>query len=97
MKARFIKRHNKYNWKRQNNGYLLEYEYKGRRYFIDFDNCNCITNCSYYGIDIKQAHKVFQNEIDDNIEKEQNKTEKEYDYKKSAEYGFKIFWDTMEN
>jgi len=68
---------------------ILEYEYKGKRYFITKHNNG------YMDKSLRQQHKEAQAEIDERIEHE-NDPIPEYRYEGSAEEGFDLFWDYVE-
>lgn len=87
MKAKFIK--TEYVKDRFNPYKIKIYEYKGFEYQINFDLSN-----NYVGIfiDVKGEHIYQQDKIDKELA-DANKPKQPYDYKKSAEYGFKVFRD----
>ena len=68
---------------------ILEYEYKGKRYFITKHNNGCMDKS------LRQQHDEAQAEIDERIEHE-NDPIPEYRYEGSAEEGFDLFWDYVE-
>lgn len=81
MKAEFIgKVHDK-------NGYAVHlfYRYRNHEYMITDEH-------NGYSEPMWVKHKNEQERIDRIIE-EENKPQKEYKYEDTAEYGFNLFWD----
>ena len=77
----------------RNRGYstIVEYEYRGRKYEVEYSNC-----CNYCCTPAWVQHRNSQAEIDREIE-EESKPKKPYRYEDTAQYGFDLFWDYVEN
>lgn len=67
----------------------LEYEYRGKRYWVTKDNNGCM------GLSLRQQHEEAQADIDRRIEQE-SKPRKEWKYEGSAQEAFDFFWDCVE-
>lgn len=63
---------------------FVEYEYRGMKYEVEYAN-----DYTYCVSSPKAQHEEAQARID----KELDAPEREYRYEDSAEYGFKLFWD----
>ena len=76
---------------RDKNGYAVHlfYEYRGHEYMITDEH-------NGYSESIATKHKNEQQRIDDLIERE-SQPKKEVRYEDTAEYGFKLFWEMVEN
>ena len=72
------------------NGYAVHlfYEYRGHEYMITDER-------SGYSEPLYVKHKNEQDRIDKEIEDEQ-RPKKEYRYEDTAEYGFNLFWNYVE-
>ena len=77
----------------RNRGYstFVEYEYRGRKYEVEYSNC-----FNYYCTPAWVQHRNSQAEIDREIE-EESRPKKPYRYEDTAQYGFDLFWDYVEN
>lgn len=66
----------------------VEYEYRGRKYEVEYAKgfTYCCTNPAV-------QHKIAQEKIDEEIEREARQAEKEVRYEDTAEYGFDLFWE----
>lgn len=70
---------------------FVEYEYRGKTYEVEYSNCN-----TYLCTAPSVQHRDEQAKIDKLIEQEA-KPKKEVKYEDTAEYGFNLFWDYVEN
>ena len=68
----------------------LEYEYRGKTYFVTKNNNG------YFDKSLKQQHEEAQKDIDARIE-ENNKEPAKWKYEGSAQEAFDLFWDYVEN
>lgn len=76
---------------RDRNGYAVHlfYEYRGHEYMVTDEH-------NGYSESMATKHKNEQARIDAMIEAEAQ-PEKEYRYEDTAEYGFNLFWDYVNN
>ena len=70
----------------------LEYEYRGRRYFV----VDRGWKASAYDESLYCQHQNEQDRIDRIIE-EENKPKQPVSYEDTAEYGFELFWEYVES
>jgi len=72
---------------RDRNGYAVHlfYEYRGHEYMITDEHNGCSETMA-------EQHRWEQERIDKLIE-EQNKPREAFDYEKSAQCGFDLFWE----
>lgn len=70
---------------------FVEYEYRGETYEVEFSNC-----MTYLCPAPAVQHEVAQMEIDKRIS-ERSQPKKEIRYEDTAEYGFNLFLDYVEN
>jgi hypothetical protein len=71
---------------------VIEYEYRGKRYFVEYAN-----NWTYCTTPARIQHENEQARIDREIEEEAKNSKKETKYEDTAEYGFEVFWNYVEN
>ena len=66
----------------------VEYEYRGRKYEVEYAKgfTYCCTSPAL-------QHKIAQEKIDAEIEREAQQAEKAFRYEDTAEYGFNLFWE----
>lgn len=69
----------------------VEYEYRGKRYFVEYAN-----GMNYCCTSPKVHHETKQAEIDLMIEQE-NKPRQPVDITKTADYGFEMFFKMIED
>lgn len=77
---------------RDKNGYAVHlfYEYRGHEYMITDEH-------NGYSEPLYVKHKNEQERIDCLIKLEQEQKKQTYSYENSAEYGFDLFWQYVEN
>lgn len=68
---------------------FVEYEYKGEKYEVEFPTCN-----TYLCTSPKVQHQNKQAEIDRMLENRKNPQPVRYE--DTAEYGFELFWNYVE-
>jgi len=69
---------------------VVQYEYRGKTYDVEY-----ATDWTYgNGGNPKLQHQEAQAKIDREIE-EERKPKKEIRYEDTAEYGFNLFWDSV--
>lgn len=71
-------------------GTFVEYEYRGKKYEVEYSNCWNYGN----GGNPAAQHREAQERIDREIE-EANKPKKPVRYEGTAEYGFELFWESV--
>lgn len=64
---------------------IVEYEYRGKKYEVEYANDWTYGN----GGNPAAQHKEAQAKIDEELDK----PKKEYRYEDTAEYGFNLFWE----
>ena len=69
----------------------IEYEYRGKTYHVEYANdwTYCITPPHI-------QHEDAQRKIDQEIEAEKKQAERPVCYEDSAEYGFEVFWESVQ-
>ena len=67
---------------------IVEYEYRGKKYEVEYANDWTYGN----GGNPSAQHREAQERIDREIE-EESKPKKETRYEDTAEYGFNLFWE----
>lgn len=75
---------------RDRNGYAVHlfYEYRGHEYIITDEH-------NGYSETIAEKHRQEQERIDKLIELFQNEPKEIIDYKETAQYGFELFWESV--
>ena len=71
---------------------VVEYEYRGHTYQVTYP-----TNWTLCVSSPKTQHENAQWKIDKQIEDEKRQEQKEHRYEDSADYGFEVFWNYVEN
>lgn len=66
---------------------IVEYEYRGEKYEVEFANC-----MNYLVTSPKVQHENAQYEIDKRLDRPQRESREE----DNAEYGFELFWEYVE-
>jgi hypothetical protein len=65
------------------------YEYRGKKYEVEYNNSWIYGN----GNNPKQQHIDAQAKIDEEIAREEANKNKIHKYEDSADYGFEVFWE----
>lgn len=75
---------------RDKNGYAVHlfYEYRGHEYIITDEH-------NGYSETMAEKHRQAQEHIDKLIELFQNEPKEKIDYKETAQYGFDLFWESV--
>ena len=71
---------------------IVTYEYRGLQYNVEYAKgfTYCVTPAYI-------QHRDAQEKIDKAIEQAETNAQKEYRYEDTAEYGFQLFWDYVNN